>query len=365
MADIKAEAEALEKEAALERRANIHLFTIVATGKTSLTVFCMTRIFSGFAAVFLRLLLIAISCNAGAADYPVRPVRIIVPTIAGAGLDTLTRLLAQKLTEKSGKAFVVDNRAGAGGAIGMEMGARAAPDGYTIVIFTLTHLAMSTMPGKQSVDFVKDFAPISWISNSPYILNVHSLVAAKNVAELIQLAKAKPNAINFGSTGSGGTQHLAGVLLGKLSGAKFFHVPYKGGAQVVNDLLGGQIQMSFTVYPVSKPHLASGRIRALAVTTAKRASALPDIPAISETLPGYEINTWYGIVAPVGTPVPVLDWLNLEIATILQQPAINQGLAADATEVVVATRQVFARHLVSEAIKWRDIIKNAGITNQQ
>ncbi len=300
-----------------------------------------------------------------AADYPVKSVRIIVPTIAGAGLDTLTRLLAQKLTEKSGKAFVVDNRAGAGGAIGMEMAARAAPDGYTLAIFTLTHLAMSTVPGKQSVDFVKDFAPVSWVSNSPYMLNVHPSVAAKNLAELVALAKAKPNAINFGSTGSGGTQHLAGVTLSTLSGAKFFHVPYKGGAQVVNDLLGGQIQMSFNVYPVSKPHLAAGRIRALGVTTAKRAPALPDVPAISETLPGYEINTWYGIVAPVGTPVPVLDWLNHEVATILRQPAIKQGLAVDATEVVVASRQEFSRHLTSETTKWRDIIKNAGITNQQ
>ncbi len=302
---------------------------------------------------------------ATAANYPEKPVRIIVPTIAGAGLDTLTRLLAQKLTEKSGKSFVVDNRAGAGGAIGMEIGAHAAPDGYTLVIFTLTHLAMSTLPGKQSVDFVQDFAPVSWVSNSPYVLNVHPAVTAKSVAELIAIAKAKPNAINFGSTGAGGIQHLAGVLLSKLSGANFFHVPYKGGAQVVNDLLGGQIQMSFTVYPVSKPHLASGRIRALGVTTAKRAPALPDIPAISETLPGYEINTWYGIVAPKGTPVPVLDWLNREVNTVMQQPAIKQGLAVDATEAVVASRQEFARHLASEAIKWRDIIRNAGITNQQ
>lgn len=310
---------------------------------------------------------IAIALSAGivAANYPEKPVRIIVPTIAGAGLDTLTRLLAQKLSEKSGKTFVVDNRAGAGGAIGMEIGAHSPPDGYTLVIFTLTHLAMSTLPGKQSVDFVKDFAPVSWVSNSPYVLNVHPAVTAKSVAELIAIAKAKPNAINFGSTGAGGIQHLAGVLLSKLSGANFFHVPYKGGAQVVNDLLGGQIQMSFTVYPVSKPHLASGRIRALGVTTAKRAPALPDIPAISETLPGYEINTWYGIVAPKGTPVPVLDWLNREVNTVMQQPAIKQGLAVDATEAVVASRQEFARHLASEAIKWRDIISNAGITNQQ
>jgi tripartite-type tricarboxylate transporter receptor subunit TctC len=315
-------------------------------------------------AMALMALLVSTASSAVAADYPEKPVRIIVPTIAGAGLDTMTRLLAQKLTEKSGKAFVVDNRAGAGGAIGMEMTARAAPDGYTLAIFTLTHLAMSTVAGKQTVDFTRDFAPVCWISNSPYLLNVHPSVAAKNVAELIALARAKPNAINFGSTGSGGTQHLAGVMLGTLSGAKFFHVPYKGGAQVVNDLLGGQIQISFTVYPVIKPHLAAGRIRTLGVTTAKRAPALPEIPAIAETLPGYEINTWYGMVAPARTPDAVLEWLNRSINAIMQQQAIKQGLAVDATEVVAVSRADFARHLASEAVKWRDIVRNAGVTNQ-
>ena len=297
-------------------------------------------------------------------DYPSKPVRIIVPTIAGAGLDTLTRLLAQKLTEKSGKAFVVDNRAGAGGGIGMELGARAAPDGYTLVMFTLTHLAMSTVPGKQTVDIVKDFAPVTWVSSSPYLLNVHPAVPAKSVAELVALAKAKPNAINFGSTGAGGTQHLAGVILGNLSGAKFFHVPYKGGAQVVNDLLGGQIQMSFTVYPVTKPHLESGRIRALAVTTAKRSPALPNIPAIAETVPNYEINTWYGIIAPARTPPAVLDWLHREISAILQQPAIKQGLAVDATDVMTASREDFGKLLGREVIKWRDIIRQAGVAKE-
>ena len=305
-----------------------------------------------------------VAVNAEAADYPAKPVRIIVPTIAGAGLDTLTRLLAQKLTEKSGKAFVVDNRAGAGGAIGLELGARAAPDGYTLVMFTLTHLAMSTLPGKQSVDIVKDFAPVAWVSSSPYLLNVHPSVPAQSVAELVALAKAKPNAINFGSTGAGGTQHLAGLILGNLSGAKFFHVPYKGGAQVVNDLLGGQIQMSFTVYPVTKPHLESGRIRALAVTTAKRSTALPGLPTIAETVPNYEINTWYGIIAPARTPPPVLDWLHREVSAILQQPQLKQGLAADATEVMTASRDDFGKLLAHEVVKWREIIRQAGVSKE-
>ena len=304
------------------------------------------------------------AANVSAADYPAKPVRIIVPTIAGAGLDTLTRLLAQKLTEKSGKAFVVDNRAGAGGAIGMELGAHAAPDGHTLVMFTLTHLAMSTMPRKQNVDIVKDFAPVAWVSSSPYLLNLHPLVPAKNVAELVALAKTKPNAINFGSTGAGGTLHLAGVILSNLSGAKFFHVPYKGGAQVVNDLLGGQIQMSFTVYPVTKPHLESGRIRPLAVTTARRSPVLPNLPAIAETVPNYEINTWYGIIAPARTAPAILDWLHREVSAILQQPAIKQGLAIDATDVMTASRDEFGKLLAREVVKWREIIRQAGVSGE-
>ena len=223
---------------------------------------------------------------------------------------------------------------------------------------------MSTLPGKQNVDIVKDFAPVAWVSSSPYLLNVHPSVPTKSVAELVALAKTKPNAINFGSTGAGGTQHLAGVILSNLSGAKFFHVPYKGGAQVVNDLLGGQIQMSFTVHPVTKPHLESGRIRALAVTTAKRSPALPNLPAIAETVPNYEINTWYGMIAPARTPPAILDWLHREVSAILQQPAIKQGLAADATDVMTASRDEFGKLLAREVIKWREIIRQAGVSKE-
>ncbi len=304
------------------------------------------------------------AADAGAADYPAKPVRIIVPTIAGAGLDTLTRLLAQKLAEKSGKAFVVDNRAGAGGAIGMELAARAAPDGYTLVMLSGTQITSSTVPGTKPADILKDFAPVSWVTSQPYILNVYPAVPAKTVSELIALAKAKPGSINFGSSGTGGMQHLAGVLLTSLSGAKFFHVPYKGGAQVVNDLLGGQIQMSFTIYPVCKPHIESGRIRALGVTTLKRSPALPNMPAVAETVPNYEINNWYGMVAAAGTPPPIMDWLHREIAAILQQPEIKQGLAADATEAMVISRQEFGNHLAREIKKWGGVIRQSDIASQ-
>lgn len=300
---------------------------------------------------------------ANAAEYPVKPVRIIVPSVAGAGLDTLTRLVAQKLTERGGKPFVIDNRPGAGGAIGMETAARAVPDGYTLVMFSGTHLAANTMPGKQAYDTLKDFLPIAWITNQPYVLNVHPALPVKSVSELIKLAKAKSGEINYGSSGTGGIQHLSGVTLSMLSGAKFFHVPYKGGAQVVNDLLGGQIQMSFTIYPVCKPLIESGRMRALGVTTAKRSPALPNIPAIAETLPGFDINNWYGMVGATKIPAPILDWLHREISASLQQPEVKRTLTADAIEVVTASRQEFGKHLVNEVAKWGRIIRQSEITN--
>ena len=297
-------------------------------------------------------------------DYPARPVRIIVPTAAGAGLDALARLVAQNLSARAGKQFVIDNRAGAGGAIGMELGARAAPDGYTLVMFTLTHLATSTIPGRQSVDVVRDFAPVAWVSSMPYLLNVHPAVPAKSVGELISLAKAKPGTINYGSTGNGSIQHLAGVMFEKLSGVRLFHVPYKGGALVINDLVGGQIQMSFTVYAACKSHIEAGRMRALGVTTPKRAAALPNIPAVAETLPRFEVNTWYGIVAPAKAPAPILDWLNREVSAVLREPELVRRLAAETIEVATTTRQEFGRYLASEVKKWSAVVREAGIKNQ-
>lgn len=307
---------------------------------------------------------IAVGMDAHAADYPAKPVRIIVPTAPGAGLDTMARLVAQKLSEKGGRQFLVDNRAGAGGAIGMELGARAAPDGYTLVMFTLTHLATTTIPGRQSVDIAKDYAPVSWVSSMPYLLNVHPAVPAKSAADLISLAKAKPGTLNYGSTGNGSIQHLAGVSFSALSGTQLFHVPYKGGALVINDLVGGQIQMSFTVYQACKAHIEAGRMRAIGVTTSRRASALPALPAIAETLPKFEINTWYGIAAPARTPAPILDWLNREVSSILEQPDLKQRLAADTIDVRATTRQEFAQYLVSETKKWSAVVRQAGIKNQ-
>jgi len=312
--------------------------------------------------------LCAILCVAGMpwtahaqGGYPSRPVRVIVPSVAGGGLDALARVVAQSLNEKLGVPFVVDNRPGAGGAIGIESAAHAAADGYTLLIISATHAATSTLQGKGRYDLRRDFAPIAWATTQPYVVNVNSRVPARTLSELIALAKAGPDTVSYGSPGSGSAQHLAGVLLTHMSGARFFHVPYKGGAQVLNDTIAGQIQMSFTNYLVCRPHIQSGRLRALAVTTLKRSKAIPDLPAISELLPGYDADNWYGFIAPAKTPASVLDRLHREITAILNAPEVKQRLVAEASEVVNVTRAEFGRHVADEIVKWDDMMRKSGI----
>lgn len=293
--------------------------------------------------------------------YPSRPVRVIVPSVAGGGLDALARVAAQSLNEKLGVPFVVDNRPGAGGTIGIESAAHAAADGYTLLIISATHAATSTLQGKGRYDLRRDFAPIAWATTQPYVVNVNSRVPARTLGELIALAKAGPDTVSYGSPGSGSAQHLAGVLLTHMSGARFFHVPYKGGAQVLNDTIAGQIQMSFTNYLVCRPHIQSGRLRALAVTTLKRSKAIPDLPAISELLPGYDADNWYGFIAPAKTPASALDRLHREISAILNAPEVKQRLVAEASEVVNVTRAEFGRHVADEIVKWDDMMRKSGI----
>lgn len=294
--------------------------------------------------------------------YPSRPVRIIVPVLAGGAIDALARVIAQRLNEKLGAPFIVDNRPGAGGAIGLDAGARATADGHTLVILSATHVATSTLQGKRAYDLQRDFAPIIWATTQPFIVTVNPQVPARTMKELIALAKAKPGALSYGSQGAGSVQHLAGVLLGSMSDSQLFHVPYKGGTQVVNDVIGGQIQMSFTTYSVSRPHFQSGKLRALAVTTPNRLKVVPDLPSVAEVLPGYAADQWYGLIAPAKTPVAVLEALHREISTILQAPDISQRLAAEASEVVAVSRAEFGRHVGREVVKWGDVIRKAGIT---
>jgi tripartite-type tricarboxylate transporter receptor subunit TctC len=293
--------------------------------------------------------------------YPSRPVRIIIPSAPGGGLDALSRIVGQKLHEKLRVPFVIDNRPGAGGTIGIEAAARATPDGYTIIIISATHTATTKLQGKGAIDLTRDFAPVIWATTQPYIVNVNPQVPAHTVPELIALAKAKSESVSYGSPGAGSAQHLAGVLFGELSGSKLFHVPYRGGSQVVNDLIGGQIHMSFTNYVVCRPHIQSGKLRALAVTTAKRSKALPELPALSEFLPGYDADNWYGYLAPAKTPAPILDTLHREISALLEAPDVKPRLAVDSSEVVSVSRAQFARHIRDETAKWTEVIRKAGI----
>jgi tripartite-type tricarboxylate transporter receptor subunit TctC len=295
-------------------------------------------------------------------DYPSRPVRVIVPSVPGGGLDALARVVALSLNEKLGVPFVVDNGAGAGGTIGIESGAHAAADGYTLLIISATHAATSRLQGKGRYDLPRDFAPVAWATTQPYIVNVNPKVPAHSIKELIALAKTNPDTVTYGSPGAGSAQHLAGVLLSHMSGARFFHVPYKGGAQVVNDTIAGQIQMAFTNYLVCRPHIQSGRLRALAVTTLKRSAAIPDLPAVAEVLPGYDADNWYGFIAPAKVPAPILDKLYREISAILNAPELKQRFAADASEVVNVTRAGFGRHITQEIVKWDDMMRKSGVT---
>jgi tripartite-type tricarboxylate transporter receptor subunit TctC len=289
-------------------------------------------------------------------------VRVIVPAIAGGAIDMLARVIAQKLNEKLGAPFIVDNRPGAGGVIGIEAGAHAAADGHTLVIISATHVATGTLQGKRAYDLRRDFAPIIWATTQPYILNVNPQVPARSVKELIALAKAKPGSLSYGSQGPGSAQHLAGVLFSAMSGAQLFHVPYKGGTQVLNDVVGGQIQMSFTTYSVCRPYIQSDRLRALAVTTARRSTAIPELPAIAEVLPGYDADNWYGLIARAKTPAPILDTLHREISSILQTREIRQRLASEASEVASVSRAEFGKHMEQEIVKWGEVIRKAGIT---
>lgn len=299
--------------------------------------------------------------NARGQHYPTKPVRLIVPSAAGGGLDVLARIVALGLNERLGVPFVVDNRPGAGGSIGVGLGAHASPDGYTIIIISATHAATSTLQGKGAYDMTRDFAPIVWATTQPYIVNVNPTVPARSMAELIALAKAKPNLITYGSPGAGSAQHLAGVLLGHMAGVRFFNIPYKGGALVLNAIVSGEIMMSFTNYLVCRPQIEAGKLRALAVTTKKRSPEIPDLPAVAEVVPGYEADNWYGFIAPAKTPADILDKLHDEISTVLETPDMKRRLSADATEVVSVSRSEFGRHIAREVAKWGAVIREAGI----
>ena len=301
--------------------------------------------------------------QAGAQTYPAKPIRLVLPYPPGGGSDTIARPLAQRLAAGLGQQVIVDNRGGASGNIGMELAAKSPPDGYTIAMALTAQLAVNpSLFKKLPYDPVKDFAPITLMANGPYILVVHPSLPVKSVKEFVALARKRPGQIAYASSGNGSGGHLAAALLGSMTGIKMLHVPYKGGGPALVDLLAGNVQMLFSTYAAGKGHIQSGRIRALAVSTAKRPSIIPDLPTVAEAgVPGYDSGVWYAMLAPAGTPRDIVDRLNREIGAVLKQPDYAKMLFNGAIDPVGSTPEELARHMNAEIAKYAKVIKEAGV----
>jgi tripartite-type tricarboxylate transporter receptor subunit TctC len=299
---------------------------------------------------------------AQAPAYPTKPIRLVVPFPPGGATDILARAVAQKLAETWGQSVVVDNRPGAGGNIGSELVARAAPDGYTLEMGTVgTHAINSSLYAKMPYDHVKDFAPVILVAAVPNVLVVNPAVPANSVQELIAYAKANPGKLNFASSGNGTSIHLSGELFKVMAGVQMTHVPYKGSAPALQDLLGGQVQLMFDNLPPSLPQIKAGKLRALGVTTAARSPALPDVPTIAESgLPGFESSSWFGVLAPAGTSLAIIAKLNAEIGRWLASPEAKEKLVAIGANGAGGTPEDFAKHIAAETAKWAKVVKESG-----
>ena len=310
----------------------------------------------------LFVLALAVAAPSLSQQYPARPVRFVVPFAAGGSVDTLARTIGPKLAEALGQQIVVDNRPGGNGDIGMLIVAKSAPDGYTIVLGYIANLAIApSLYAKMPYDPIGDYAPVTQIATSPNVLTAHPSVPAKNLQELVALAKAKPGAVNFASTGVASIGHLTGELLNNLAGMKMTHVPYKGGGQAIIDLVGGHVQVMFSGFSAAMPHIKSGKIRPLAVTGAVRSHVLAEVPTIAEQgFPGVEATAWYGVLAPAGAPKPVVSRLHGEIVRILKLPDVVQRLDALGFERVGSTPAQFSDYIRSETRKWEKVVRASG-----
>jgi tripartite-type tricarboxylate transporter receptor subunit TctC len=299
--------------------------------------------------------------------YPSKPIRFIIPFSPGGSGDAIMRVVGQKLTEAWGQSCIIDNRAGASGAIGLQMAARSAPDGYTLVHGTAsTHTINPILQKDLPYDPFKDFEPVAILMATPNIIVAHPGVPASNLKELIQLAKSKPGQISYASNGSGTSSHMAGELLNLEAGIKLVHIPYKGAGPAMIDVLGGHVQLLIGAVATSLPHVASGRLKALAVSSLKRSGAAPNVPTVAESgLPGFEVSQWFGIYAPAKTPKEIVVKLNAEINRALNQPNVKNDFTRQGFDVDNRTPEQFAAYMKEETIRWTKFIKATGIRVEQ
>ncbi len=306
-------------------------------------------------------LLPSVPRGALALDYPARPVRIIVPVPPGGALDILARLIGQWLTNRLGQTFIIENRPGAATNVGIEMAAHAAPDGYTLLLVPGSVAINATLYDHLPFVFLRDFLPIVPISSIPLVMEVNLSVPAKTVPEFIAYAKANPGKIAMASSGNGSPQHIAGVLFQMLTGTQLVHVPYHGGAPAITDLMAGQVQVYFSPLPESIAVIKGGKVRALAVTTAKRSEALPDVPTVGESVPGFDASTWQGLGAPKGAPAEIVAKINGEVNAALNDPGIKARLASLGSTPLPMSPEQFRTFIAAETEKWAKVIRSANI----
>jgi tripartite-type tricarboxylate transporter receptor subunit TctC len=295
------------------------------------------------------------------AQYPSKPVRLIVPFPPGGGTDAMARVLAPKLGEGIGQQVVIDNRGGAGATIGTEIAAKSPPDGYTLFLMTVTNAVGMGLYPNLKFDLVRDFAPVTKLATTPHVIVVHPSVPAKTIKELIALAKARPGALVYSSSGSGTVSHLAGEYFGYLTGTKMLHVPYKGGGPSVSALISGEVSVGFATMPSVLGQVKSGRLRGIAMTTAQRSASLPDLPTVGDAgIANYDVGSWYGLSVPTGTPKEIITRLHDVTVKLLALPDVRERLAASGFEVLVSTPEQYGEFVRSEVERWGKVVKLSG-----
>jgi tripartite-type tricarboxylate transporter receptor subunit TctC len=298
-----------------------------------------------------------------AQSYPSKPVRVIVPFPAASATDVLARTIGQKLSEKWGRPVIIENKPGAGGNLGTEIAAKAPADGYTILMGTVANAISTSLYKKLNYDFVKDFTPVTLVATTPLVLAANPKFPASNIKEVIAYAKDKPGKVNFGSGGIGTSNHLAGEMLKSMAGIDMLHVPYKGTPAAHSDLLSGQVNLMFDNIVAVMPHLKSGRMKAIAVTSAKRVSTLPNVPTVAESgVPGFDAVSWIGALVPTGTPKDIVNKLNTDLVAVIGMPDVKERLSASGAELAGSTPEQLAEHIRNETEKWAKAVKASGAT---